>query len=310
MGNTHKRRGITMESVTLTARDGYELSLSVFPVESAKGYVQLIHGMEEHKERYDDFARKLNEAGYAVISSDMRGHGTNAPMLGFFKEKDGYQYLLSDQEQITEYIKSRFGVDKVIIFSHSMGTIITRNLLRTHSDRYEKVILSGFPYNPGSVTTGVVIFLCNVIGALRGQTYYSKLVQSVAIGGFNKTIQNPKTELDWLSYNEENIQTYMADNYCGHGFKVSAFRDLFRLVRGMSSPKNYTAVNADLPLLLIRGEDDPSTGFHKGADDSIRVLKEAGFQNLRTNVYTHMRHELLNEDGRDQVIADIVAFLG
>lgn len=299
-----------MESVTLTARDGYELSLSVFPVANAKGYVQLMHGMEEHKERYDYFAGKLNEAGYGVISSDMRGHGSNAPVLGFFKEKDGYRYLLSDQEQITEYIRSRFGVQKVIIYGHSMGSIIARNLLRTNSDCYEKVILSGFPYNPGRATTRFGICLCAVIGAFRGQTYFSKFVESLATGGFNKAVSNPKTELDWLSYNEANIENYMADQYCGHGFKVAAFRDLFKLVRGMSSPKNYTNVMADLPLLLIRGQDDPATGFDKGADDSVRVLREAGFQNLRTKVYAHMRHEILNEDGRDQVIADIVAFLG
>lgn len=300
---------MNMEAVKINAADGYKLSLSVFEAEDAKGCVQVIHGMEEHKERYDDFAQKLCEAGYHVVSSDMRGHGTDAPILGYFNDKDGYKDILSDQKLITKYIKKRFQTEKVIVFAHSMGTIITRNLLQTESQNYEKVILSGFPYDPGKAATSVGILLCGIVGAIKGQKYHSKFICNLATGGFNKAIQNPKTELDWLSYNEENIQKYIADKYCGFGFRVSANRDLFCLVRRMSELNLYRSVNAELPLFMIRGEDDPSTGFEKNAAKSVAVLRNAGFQNIHTKVYPHMRHEILNEDGRDQVIEDIIKFL-
>lgn len=92
-----------MENIVLKASDGYALSLAVFEREHPRGYIQIIHGMEEHKERYEAFAEQLWQAGFTVVTSDMRGHGEHAPKLGFFKEKDGDRYLLSDQVQITAY---------------------------------------------------------------------------------------------------------------------------------------------------------------------------------------------------------------
>lgn len=298
-----------METLTLKAADGYRLGLSVFEAGQAKGCIQIIHGMEEHRGRYDEFAQKLCGAGYHVVTSDMRGHGKDAPLPGFFNERDGYRDLLSDQKLISTYIRDRFQVERVIIFAHSMGTIIVRNLLQTESDGYEKVILSGYPYDPGRPATGLALFLCSVAAAFRGPRYYSRFIQNLGTGGFNKTIRNPKTDSDWLSYNEENIRAYKADKYCGRGFTVSADRDLFMLVRHMSEVKSYRSVNAALPIFMIRGEDDPATGFEKGASRSIGTLKRAGFRQIYFKTYPHMRHEILNEKGRDTVIADVIRFL-
>lgn len=79
-----------MKKIILKAKDGYKLNLHIFETEEkdkAKGYIQIIHGMEEHQERYEDFIKVLNKAGYTVISSDMRGHGKGAPELGFLRRK-------------------------------------------------------------------------------------------------------------------------------------------------------------------------------------------------------------------------------
>ena len=212
-----------MKKIILKAKDNYKLNLHIFETESrggAKGYIQVIHGMEEHQERYEGFANVLNKAGYTVITSDMRGHGSNAPELGFFSEKDGYKYLLSDQKRITKYIKRRFKTDKVIIFAHSMGTIIARNLMQSQSWDYEKVILSGFPCSPGRIVLGFGIILTEIVKKVKGARYYSEFIQNISIGSFNKKIKNPVTSLDWISINKENIDIYVKDPYCGHGFKV------------------------------------------------------------------------------------------
>ena len=156
-----------MENIVLKASDGYALSLAVFEREHPRGYIQIIHGMEEHKERYEAFAEQLRQAGFTVVTSDMRGHGEHAPKLGFFKEKDGDRYLLSDQVQITAYIRERFQTEKVMIFAHSMGTIIARNLLCTQSHSYAKVVLSGFPNYPGTQIIRIGFFLTNLLTRAR-----------------------------------------------------------------------------------------------------------------------------------------------
>lgn len=297
-----------MESVTLTAKDGYQLRLSVFESRNAKGCIQLIHGMEEHKDRYEDFAQKLRQMGYTVVTSNMRGHGIESSDPVFFREEKGAKYLLLDQMLITRYIKERFGVEKVNLFAHSMGTIITRNLLQTHSLEYEKVVLSGCPCYPGKIQICMGRFLSRVIGKVKGPEYFSRRLQNMSVSSFNRSIENPETELDWLSYDKDNIKNYQEDPRCGQGFSISAFYDLFTLVERMNHPKNYENVNSRLPILILCGEDDPCTGFEQGIQKSAAVLKSAGFADVRTKTYEKMRHEILNEKEHEKVYADIIAF--
>ena len=297
-----------MEKVIIKAKDGYRLCLHIFEVENPKGYVQIIHGMEEHQERYEGLAKRLNEAGYTVITSDMRGHGQMAPVLGYFGEKRGWYYLLMDQIRITAYIKYRFSAEKVILFAHSMGTIIARNLLQSQSEDYEKVILSGYPF--GNPMSGFGILLTGVLQKWKGGAYYSPLIQKLAIGSFNWKIPVHKTDLDWISVNEDNVQMFMEDPYCGHGFRIAGFHDLFCLVRRMSDSSRFRNVQKDLPILAIRGAEDPCTGGDKGSAASLLVLQRAGFTHVTSISYPGMRHEILNEKNNEQVYSDILSFLG
>ena len=150
--------------------------------------------------------------------------------------------------------------------------------------------------------------LTDVIGLVKGPKYHSKLVQMASTGSFNKAIQNPKTKLDWLSVNEENVANYMDDPYCGHGFSVSAYHDLFSLVSNMENVALYKHVDKNLPILMLRGKEDPSTGFDKGAKQSVATLRTAGFVRIKTIEYDNMRHEILNEKEKQKVIDDVIAF--
>lgn len=295
-----------MEESLLKARDGYELSVHLFEVKNAKAVIQLIHGMEEHQERYEPFISFLNANGFTVVSSDMRGHGRTAKDLGFFKEKKGYIELVEDQKVITEFIKKRFASLPVYIFAHSMGTIIARVLLQKNSSNYDKVVLSGYPCYQSAANLGILV--AGTIKMFCGPMFKSKFINRLSVGAFNKNIKNPKTPVDWISHNEENVKAYLSDPYCGIGFTCSAFSDLFHLVKLMHQPKKYKNVNKDLQLLLLRGVDDPCVGGDKGAIDSKNVLEKSGFKNIKSIDYENMRHEILNEKENSLVYADCLSF--
>lgn len=295
-----------MEKVIINAGDGYKLSVHVFKAENPKAVIQIIHGMEEHQERYENFIDALCNNGFSVVSSDLRGHGADCKDLGFFKEKEGYKELLSDQRLITRYIKENFGGLPIYIFAHSFGTIITRVLLQNDSAEYQKAVLSGYPCYQAGANFGVVV--SGIIKMIHGAKYKSKLLSSLSIDPFNKCIDNPKTDFDWVCANVETVQQYIDDPYCGIGFTCSAFNDLYRLVIMMHKPKLYNHVNADMKLLLLRGAEDPCTGFDKGAEDSYNTLKKAGFKDIESIKYPNMRHEILNEKGNDAVYRDVLKF--
>ena len=295
-----------MEKVFLEASEGYKLSLAVFPVEKAKAVIQMVHGMQEHKERYYPFIEYLNKNGYAVVISDMRGHGEDAPILGHIADNKGEDILIDDQVKIYQYIKENFKDLPVYLFGHSMGSIISRDVLQERSGDYQKVILSGYVCpNPASP---VAVFLGNVVKC-GGAQKFSKLLANLALGPYSKAVKDRKTELDWLSANEENVQNYINDPLCGFPFTNGSFSALFHLLNNMGKAKRYKNVNKELPFLLAGGEDDPCTGGEKGRANSKKVLEKAGFTNIEVETFKGMRHEILNEVDKASVYQRMLDFL-
>ena len=296
-----------MEKVTLLGAENYSLSLSVFEAKKARVVLQIVHGMEEHKERYYAFGEYLSQNGISVVVSDLRGHGEDAPLLSHVADKQGAKLLLQDQQQITKYIKERFSGLPVMLLGHSMGSIITRDLLQLDSKEYERVILSGY-VNPNGAS-GIAVFLGHLVNVFKTPKGHSKLLTTLAVGQFSKSIKDKRTDLDWLSYNEANVDEYIADPLSGVEFTVGSYIALFNLLNWMGKPKRYKEVKKELPILLAGGIDDPCTGFEKGREASKQVLQKAGFENISVITYENMRHEILNETEKEKVYKDFLEFL-
>ena len=170
-----------MGKIVLPTEDSYLLSLSFFKsdLENAAGVVQIVHGMEEHKERYYDFALFLAENGLHVVVSDLRSHGEDAPVLSHIADKRGDWLLIRDQQVITDWIASRFPDLPLMLFGHSMGSIISRVLLQTDSRRYARTALSGY-VNPNPAAP-VAIALGNAIRLSKSSRAHSKLLNELAL---------------------------------------------------------------------------------------------------------------------------------
>src|SRR3569623_1169273 len=65
-------------------------------------------------------------------------------------------------------------------------------------------------------------------------------------------------------------------------------------------------VRKDLPLYVFSGERDPVGAKVHGLIDSYR---DAGLTRLTSRIYREGRHEMLNDINRDEVTADLVAWL-
>lgn len=297
-----------MEKIIIPSKyDALPISATLYDIPEPKGIVQIVHGMKEHQGRYVHFAKFLNENGYVVLTSDMRGHGPDAKILGHMEGKKPWEALVLDQVTLSDYLKTTYPNHKLYLFAHSMGTIISRNLIQKNSDLYEKVILSGVPAYQKATFMG--IFMANVIGLFKGNQYVSKFLTNLTDGSFSKAVKNPKTPVDWLSYNEENVQYFLNHPYCNIPFSVSAYKALYHLVWGMHKHSRYIVIAPNKPILLLVGADDPCPLGKKGLKHSANTLRKAGYKNVNTKVYEGMRHEILNEDGHEIVYQDVLAFL-
>lgn len=298
---------MSYQETTLKSRDGYRLSLRIYEAENPKAVVKFIHGMEEYQDRYRAFAEYLQDAGYTAVTADLRGHGPNAPVLSHIADRDGHLRLLEDEEAILEEIRRRWPGMPMILFAHSMGTIIARVFLQKHSGDFEKVVLSGYPNPNGAAGAGIE--LTKLISSFKGAKGYSKLVDSMVLGPFSKAVPGAKTPQDWLSVDETNVRRYIEDPLCGARFTLGSYNALFQLIRLMDQPDKYENVRKDLPILMISGADDPCTGGEKGRADSVDRLKRAGFREPEVVTIDGMRHEILNEGRREDVYRTILEFI-
>ena len=63
---------MSYQEKTVASKDGYPLALRIYEANNPKAVVKCIHGMEEYQDRYMAFAEYLQEAGYTVVTANLR----------------------------------------------------------------------------------------------------------------------------------------------------------------------------------------------------------------------------------------------
>ncbi|MBQ4625991.1 MAG: lysophospholipase [Clostridia bacterium] len=272
---------------------------------------QIAHGMAEHGERYEEFAKYLCEKGFAVLVDDHVGHGKSVKTdedLGYFGENGGWNAFVEDERAFTEIIKNEYPDTPVIFFGHSMGSFIAREYIRRYGkdERIKAAVICGTSgKNPAS---GIAIKLAGAIAKIKGTRHRSNFINSVAFGTYNSRIKNARTPFDWLTRDEKIVDEYIADKYCGFLFTAAGYRDLFTVLDAVSGKDWYSGVSNELPLLIIAGEEDPVGAYGKGIKQVYNDLLQSGQKDVTLRLYPEMRHEILNEFGKEKVYEDVAAW--
>lgn len=286
------------------------LAYTVFrPETEVKAALFVIHGMQEHKERYTPFAKYLNEQGIGVVTYDLPGHGetSKGSERGWFGDHDGWNNLVLSAVEIAQLTRKEFPDVPLVCFGHSMGTMIGRCFLQRYDSLIDAAIFSGAPAYVGAARAGVA--LANAISAIRGKKGHSKTLDKLATGSFSKAVKNPRTPLDWLSVNTENVDRYIADPDCGFPFTCRGYHDLFAGMVQMNNVSLYRCTKPELPVYFFAGEQDPCIGGEKGFTSSVETIRKAGYSRIDTKLYPGLRHETLNEKENAAVMADVSAWI-
>ena len=274
-----------------------------------KGFFHVVHGMTEYIGRYDTFMRKIAESGYITFGYDHLGHGKTAvdsSELGFIAEKGGWEMLIDDVFVYGNTIRKAMGDDlPFILMGHSMGSFIVR-LCAVKYNHYDKLIVmgTGGP-NPAA---GAGIAVTSALKKLKGEKAYSKMVYSMAFGTYNKRFKSEDDPYAWLSVDKANRDRHRKDEYCTFLFTISAMQDLIRLNKGSNEKIWFRSVDKTKPVLLVSGSEDPVGENGKGVIKVFDLLKAEGV-NVRMKLYDGYRHEILQDDCRDEVTADILGFV-
>ncbi|MDA3733511.1 alpha/beta hydrolase [Niameybacter massiliensis] len=295
-------------------RDSDGVALNVYkwsPVDEAIGIVQISHGMTETVLRYDEFAHFLNERGFIVYGHDHRGHGLTAKTnehLGYIADNEGFEWLVEDLFQLMKYIKNENKNLPIFLFGHSMGSFVSQRFMELHGKEVDGLILSGSNGEPPKLTS-LGIFLSGLEVKLFGRKHTSKMMDKLSFGDFNKNFKPNRTPFDWLCSVEQEVDKYIADDRCGFVCSASFYYDLLRGLKTIHVKENFDAIPKDVPIYIMAGDKDPVGNAGKGIINLYDKLKQTGIKDVQYKLYPNKRHEILNEDNKQEVMNDVATWL-
>lgn len=298
-------------TTTVTASDGTALHTHRWlPEGPPKAVVQIAHGMAEHSARYARLAEALTAAGYAVYANDHRGHGGTASKAdhGYFADHDGWDTVVADLRAVTAFAQEENPGLPVFLLGHSMGSFLSRAYVIEDSRELAGLVLSGTSGDPGLLRT-VGVVLAGTEARLRGRRHVSPLLDRLTFGQYNAAFKPNRTDFDWLSRDEAEVDLYVADEQCGNTFTSGFFADLAGGVGVINDRRKVARVRRDLPILLVSGDADPVGDGGKGVRAVAEQYESVGVADVTCTLYPGARHEIFNETNRDEVTADVIAWL-
>lgn len=273
--------------------------------------VQIVHGMAEYVERYQEFAEFLTDRGIVVTGEDHLGHGKSVGedgRYGYFCEQDPATVLVRDVHRLKKITQEIYPDVPYVILGHSMGSFITRNYLCRYGAGIAGAVIMGT-----GMQSKALLNLSRAAAKLQhflwGGEHVSHLIDRFAFGGSNRQVKQARTPFDWLSRDGERVERYISDPLCGFVFTVNGFCALFELISRLYDPRNLERVPKSLPVYMVSGTGDPVGGYGKGVRKAFDSLKGAGLENIELKLYEGGRHELLNETNRQEVMQDIYGWI-
>lgn len=279
--------------------------------EDIRCVVQIVHGMCEYVERYEEFARYLTSKGIVVTGEDHMGHGKSVDKdgkLGYFCEQDPATVLVRDVHRLKKATQAIYPNVPYIIVGHSMGSFITRNYMFRYGTGISGAVILGTGM-PDKKLANMAKAIATLQRSFFGPRHVGEMLNKLVFGKYNAEIINPRTEFDWLSRDAAIVDRYIEDPLCGFTFTVNGFATLFELILRLYSEENLERIPKNLPVLLMSGVADPVGDYGRGVRKTHEMLRSIGMENLQLKLYEECRHELLNEIIRSVVAQDLYQWI-
>lgn len=275
------------------------------PEGEVRAVLQIVHGMVEHIERYDEFAAYLAERGVLVVGHSHLGHGKSAKCaddLGYFAEPDGNACVIGDIHELRKMTREQYPGVPYFILGHSMGSFLTRQYLGLHAEGLAGAVIMGTADMPPAVPKGAKV-VCGIIAKAKGWRHRSELVHGMVTGGFYKQMG-----MGWLSKNEADWEIRKQDPFCNFNFTLNAYYSMFQGLEHTNSREHAGLVPKGIPIHFCAGSEDPVGGSGKGVETVYRRYLRHGAK-VTMKLYEGDRHEILHEHDRAVVFEELYQFI-
>ena len=216
--------------------------------------------------------------------------------------------MVDDLKTIHDTLKEKYPNVPFVFFGHSMGSFLARTYLIRYPDDCDAAIISGTAQQSPLMVAGGLLMAKLMVKKLgvRGD---GQTLNDMAFGSYNKKISEPKTDFDWLSRDEKNVQAYIDDPLCGFVAKCSLYRDMMEGIKFVSSRENAALMNKAIPIYFMSGAADPVGDYGKGVERAYKMFCDVGMRDVTMRLYPEGRHEMLKEINREDVCRDIINWI-
>ncbi len=300
------------ERFKLKTREKKKVSVDVYhPEGEPLAALQVLHGMAETKDRYEDFAQTLAGRGIVVYVYDHRGHGKSkidSLPLGLASVHHSWKTMRDDVLQVTGLIEARHPGIPLFLLGHSMGSLLARDFAGKEGTHLAGLILSGTAANPG--LKGLLgQWLSGFLVLVQGSTKISPLLDRLLFGRANDFLEKPRTRFDWLTRDETLVDKYIQDPLCGYICPAGFYHELIKGTRRAWRKEAFARTPGDLPIYVFGGGKDPIGNFGQAVVDTAERYRSAGVRDVVQKVYPEGRHEMLNELNRQDVYRDVAIWM-
>ncbi|PPA71978.1 alpha/beta hydrolase [Jeotgalibacillus proteolyticus] len=296
-----------MEGSFFRTSDGIDVYLCTWlsKTKDVKGVVQLVHGMVEHIDRYEEFAEFLTQEGYHVVGHDQRGHGQTAERngrLGYISDGDGFLRIVNDVKEININAREKYNLP-VYLIGHSMGSFVARRVIQLYPNLVDGTILIGTA-GPAGFAGEIGKVLAKASSIITSPEAPGKILSQLTFGSYNKRFKPCNSPVDWLSRDHTVVERYLEDPLCGFICSNKFYQDLFSGISVINRKKEIKKIPQSMPIYLISGSADPVGKDGKGVFIVAKQLKKAGIEDVEVRLYEDGRHELLKESNRQLIFLD------
>lgn len=280
------------------------------PVGAPRGAVQIAHGASEHAMRYDRVARRLADAGYVVYAADHRAHGRTAAEHGTLgvARPGGWEAIVDDLHVLTERIASEHPGVPIVLFGHSMGSFMAQQYFQQWGGDLAALVLSGT--SGGLELDDATLGMITALGEGDGGDQPSEVFAAM-FAGFNASFAGDgATGFEWLSRDADEVRKYVDDPWCGFPLSNGYVADMLGGNLATWTADAEARIPRDVPIYVMGGDQDPVGGEDvQTVRDLVARYEALGAGPVTLRLYPGGRHEMLNEVNRDEVEADLLAWI-
>jgi alpha-beta hydrolase superfamily lysophospholipase len=261
--------------------------------------------MVEHPARYDDFATFLNAHQISVYGIYHIGHGPDAAVLNHMGKGD-FDRCVDHLHELVQLAAGETNAP-VILLGHSMGSFLSQLYVTRYQDLAGLILSGSTKSSPVAKMGAAVAALLTALS--KDKTRPSPFMNTMAFGSFNKAFSNARTDFDWLSRDEEQVDKYIADPFCGGICSISFYQNLTGGMAKMGKSELIRNVSRDLPIYIQGGSQDPVSEMGRGLYALRDQYVSLGLSRVELDVYEGARHEIFNETNRCEVYQNTLSFI-